>query len=217
MIVMAGILLASNGILTWNIWNIGIMSFAVFFSYCILTKIIYNAEKKGKKTKSEAPKYEKASLREAYLYYGLSAGLIIVSGIWLSFIGKEIALLAGLKESFIGNLLIGFATTLPEITVSVAAFLIGAKDIAIANMIGSNLFNTTIVFIDDILYRKGPILESVSSAHLWSGCVVIAMTAVIIIAMIVKTRRKFLRLSWYVPILFAIFLLGAYINFVKGF
>ena len=135
---------------------------------------------------------------------------------WLAYIGKELSQILRLNQSFVGNLFIGFVTTLPEITVSIAALLIGAKEIAVANMLGSNLFNMTIIFADDILYRKAPILGAVSGGHVRSTCVVMAMTAIVILAMATKPKKKFLNVSWYVPIIFLIFLFGAYVNFYMG-
>ena len=223
MLAAIAIILHDNGFSFWSAGNVGIFSIAIFVSYCILSKVLYNFEKKRPITPSSEKslelkvyKYSEISVKKAYLYYAASAGVIVLSGIWLAYIGKELSHVLGLNTSFVGNLFIGFATTLPEITVSIAALAIGAKEIAVANMLGSNLFNTTIIFVDDILYRKAPILQVTSPNHVWSASIVMAMTAIIIIAMATKPRNKLLNISWYTPVLIIIFLLGAYINFRMG-
>jgi len=214
MLAAAGIILRNAGFHPFSVANIGIFTIAIFVSYCVITKVIYNFEKK--KTKKEPiakeSKYEAVPLKTAYVRYGIAALAIMASGIWLAYIGKELSVILRLEESFVGSLLLGFATTLPEITVSIAALAIGAREIAVANMLGSNLFNTTIIFVDDVLYRKGPILEAVSADQILQASVVMAMTAVVIVAMITKPRRKIFNVSWYVPVLFVIFLAGAYLN-----
>ena len=179
---------------------------------------MYGFEKTRAARDSErkSDRYGNVGLRKAWFFFGAGAVVIIACGIWLAYIGKELSELLDLGESFIGSLFLGFATTLPEISVSVAALLIGAKEIAVANMLGSNLFNMTIIFIDDIIYRKAALLQVVSRGHIWSAAVVMAMTAVVIIAMVTGTKRKFLFVSWYAPVLFIIFLLGAYLNFLFG-
>ncbi len=214
MLAGAGIILRNAGFHPFGVANIGIFSIAIFVSYCVITKVIYNFEKKRTKKESVAkePKYKGVLLKTAYVRYGVAALAIMASGIWLAYIGKELSVILHLEQSFVGSLLLGFATTLPEITVSIAALAIGAREIAIANMLGSNLFNTTIIFVNDVLYRKGPILEAVSADQILQASVVMAMTAVVIVAMIMKPRRKFLNVSWYVPVLFVIFLAGAYLN-----
>ncbi len=218
-----GIIFWKSGFHVWSIGNVGFFSIAIIISYCVITKIIYNFEKrkavKKENTRLPAPpkaKYDDISLKKAYIHYGISAGVIILSGIWLAYIGKEISEIMGLNQSFVGSLFIGLATTLPEITVSVAALLIGAREIAVANMLGSNLFNTAIIFVNDVLYRKSPILEAVSPGHLRQAFCVMAMTAVVILGMTMKPKKKFLNISWYVPVLFIIFLVSAYFNFLGG-
>jgi cation:H+ antiporter len=87
-------------------------------------------------------------------------GFVIAAGIWLVYVGEDLARILNLGENFIGSLFPGFATTLPEITVSVVALSLGAKEMAVANMFGSNLFNITIIFINGVLYRKAPIIRT---------------------------------------------------------
>ncbi len=219
-LTLAMILSESGGALA-SFWGVGTLSFAIFGAYCISAAIVYNFEKKKRNISQEKlakalGRYEDVLIGKAYLYFCLAALVIVICGIWLAYIGKELSVLMGLSQSFVGTLFIGLATTLPEITVSIAALAIGAKEIAVANMLGSNLFNTTIIFIDDIFYRKGPILADISSGHLAQAFTVMAMTAIVIIAMAQKPKRKFLRMGWYVPVLIALFIVGAYVNFMMG-
>jgi cation:H+ antiporter len=222
MLATAAIILSGNGVPVWSVGNIGIFSIAIFLSYCIATRIIYKATRSesGREEAREKDtgnkKYDAITVKKAYAGYAMAASAIIVSGIWLAYIGKELSEVLGLNQSLLGSIFIGFVTTLPEITVSIAALFIGAKEIAVANMLGSNLFNVTIIFADDILYRKAPILQAVSPDHVRSAYLVMAMTAVVILAMASSPKRKFFNVSWYAPILFILFLLGAYINFVTG-
>ena len=160
----------------------------------------------------EQPDYEGATMRRVYLYFALAAAIIIGAGTWLAAIGEEIAIITGWGESFIGTLLIGFSTTLPEITVSLAALRLGAVDMAVANMIGSNLFNMAIIPVDDLLYLQGPVLGAVSTSHIITAGIVIAMMGVVIAGLHLRPRR-FFRLSWCNLTLIALFLLQAYLSY----
>ena len=153
------------------------------------------------------------SMRRVYIVFVVSAVFIIGSGIWLATIGDEIALATGWGQSFVGGLLLAFTTTLPEITVSFTAMRIGAIDMAVANLIGSNLFNLTIISIIDIIYTKGPILANVSQSHLVVAAAVVLMTILFIIGLRVRPRR-FYRLNWLNISLVALFIISAYLNFV---
>ena len=158
------------------------------------------------------PDYGEIPMERVYLYFAIAAAFIIGAGTWLAIIGEEIATVTGWGESFVGSLLIGFSTTLPEITVSFAAMRMGAVDMAVANMIGSNLFNMTVIPIDDLLYLQGPVLASVSVNHLLTASMVIVMTGIFIAGLRFKPRR-FLRLSWCNLTLIALFLLQAYLSY----
>ncbi len=89
---------------------------------------------------------------------------------------------------------------------------IGAHDLAIANMIGSNLFNMLIICIDDLLYTPGSVLGAVSMNHLITVLTVMAMTLVFVAGLYLKPKRYF-RFSWLNSLLVAVFLAGAYFSF----
>jgi cation:H+ antiporter len=80
-------------------------------------------------------------------------------------IGQTIAQETGFSESFVGTLFIAIATSLPEVVVSVSAVRIGAIDLAVGNVLGSNLFNILILALDDLVFTSGPILASSSHSH----------------------------------------------------
>ena len=81
--------------------------------------------------------------------------LVVGAAIWLPEIGAGIARQTGLGEALVGSLFIAITTSLPEIAVSIAAVRIGALDLAISNILGSNLFNLLILGLDDAFYRQG--------------------------------------------------------------
>ena len=78
------------------------------------------------------------------------------AALWLPRLGAELARQTGLGEAFVGSLFIAITTSLPEIVVSLTAVRIGALDLGIGNVLGSNLFNLLILGLDDVFYRKGP-------------------------------------------------------------
>jgi cation:H+ antiporter len=145
----------------------------------------------------ESIRYGHISTREAMVKYALNAVVIIGVATVLPFIGDRLAQQTGLGRSFIGTVFIAFATTLPELTVSLAALRIGAVDMAVANLFGSNMFNIVIIAIDDIFYAKGPLLSAVSSHHAITGIMAALMTGIAIVGLTYRLKKKaFLRLGW---------------------
>jgi len=184
----------------------------IILLYLVFMRVLFRSEQRQPSPRTAEPVYRETSLNKTYLYFAIAAVFIIGAGIWLALIGEEIAGATGLGESFVGSIFLAFTTSLPEITVSFAAMRIGAVDMAVANMIGSNLFNMTIIPIDDLLYTQGPVLASVSESHLITALVVMLMTGLFIAGLRFKPKR-FFRLSWWNCALIAFFFLGAYFNF----
>jgi cation:H+ antiporter len=77
------------------------------------------------------------------LFLGLA--LVIAGAHFTIESASSIAKSFGISEWIIGVLMISLGTSLPELTVSVTAALKGKVDMAIGNIIGSNMANTTIV------------------------------------------------------------------------
>lgn len=215
-------LLLSQKFMGLSFANISVFSFLILVFYLISVRKIYNFEKtqqqflaKLQVEKEKVLKYEGSNLKSVFINYCLWALIIVGAGIYLSYIGDELAGVLKVGQSFVGALLLGFSTTLPEITVSIAALRLGAKEMAVANMIGSNLFNIAIIFLNDLLYRKDDIFLKVSHHHIFSTWLIAIMTVIVIQALISKPRKKaFLNISWYSLGLILVFVVGAYINFV---
>ena len=186
---------------------------AIILLYLLSVRQIFLSERRQPATQEASLYRGEESLKRVYLYFSISAVFIIGAGIWLATIGDEIALSTGWGQSFVGSLFLAFTTTLPEITVSFTAMRMGAIDLAIANMIGSNLFNLTIIPIDDIIYLKSPILAGVSEGHLITAATVMVMTLIFIAGFRLKPSRV-LRLSWWNCTLIVLFLAGAYGSFI---
>ena len=209
---IAGFILISSRFHVMAIGWIGWYTPFIVVLYFIFARILYHYEQRHPSLKETEFEYADKSLRHIYLYFSVAAVFIIGAGIWLAFIGDEIAGTYGWGQSFVGSLFLAFTTTLPEITVSFAAMRIGAKDLAVANLIGSNMFNLTIIPIDDLLYFKGPVLAAISETHLVTAFTVVLMTVIFIIALSRQSRR-FYRLSWWNVSLILLFLIGAYYSF----
>jgi len=187
---------------------------AIILGYLVFMRVIYFFEQRQPLPQETGLKYEAKSTGRVYLHFAIGGAIIIGAGIWLAIIGDEIDMVYGWGESFVGSFLLAFTTTLPEMTVSFTAMRMGARDMAIANMLGSNLFNMAIIPVDDLLYLKSPILAAVSESHLITAFAVMVMTLLFIAGLRFKPRRLF-RLSWCSLALIMLFLLSAYFSFTQ--
>ncbi len=99
--------------------------------------------------------------------------LMILVGAAMIVLGSDVAVdaatalarLAGVSERVIGLTIIAFGTSLPELVTSVAAARKGKTDIAIGNIVGSNIFNIlfvigTTALITPVTYQSGFLADS---------------------------------------------------------
>ena len=80
-------------------------------------------------------------MNKSWLLFILGLVLLIVSSQILVWGAKQVALAFGVSELIIGLTVIAVGTSLPELAATVASAVKGHHDIAIGNIIGSNLFN----------------------------------------------------------------------------
>lgn len=81
----------------------------------------------------------------AYFLLVVSLGLLTLGAELLVRGSVRIAQRAGLSSFFIGLTIVGFGTSTPELAASLAAAMRGQGDIAVGNVIGSNIFNIAVI------------------------------------------------------------------------
>ena len=85
--------------------------------------------------------YGDQGLGRALSIYVTAAIAILVAAVWLAMTGDHLAEKMGWEASFMGTQFLAISTSLPEIATSFAALRLQAPDLAITNLLGSNIFN----------------------------------------------------------------------------
>lgn len=75
------------------------------------------------------------------LFIVIGVGLLVLGAQWLVSAATQIAFAAGLSDLVIGLTVVAVGTSLPELATSVIAAIRGERELAIGNIVGSNLFN----------------------------------------------------------------------------
>jgi len=81
----------------------------------------------------------------SYLFLAIGLALIVYGADWLVDGASAIARKAGVSEFVIGLTIVGFGTSMPELVVSLRGAFNGVSDIAVGNVVGSNIFNTLLI------------------------------------------------------------------------
>lgn len=149
-------------------------------------------------------------LRRVLFIYTMHALIVILAGLFLPYFGEGIAQKTGLSDSFFGTVFLAIATSLPELVISISALRIGSLDMAMGNLLGSNVFNIAILALIDLFYIAGPLYAGISATHLVSILASIIMTAVVAVGLVIRPQKKTWRLSvdtWIILIIYLLVLL----------
>lgn len=144
-----------------------------------------------------------------WLLFFISAGVIIIAGMNLSKAADIIGEKTGFGQAWAGALLLPLATSLPEISTSLSAVLIGAHDIAIGNVFGSNMFNIAIIGIVDVVHGHGSILRKVQYGHILTASLGVLVTALAALGILVKFNRGVFGVGYDTLLITLIYFYGA--------
>ena len=220
MLALAGLGLAYSRLpMAQRLGPIGLYASALLVVYllAVRTVFVYERSQIGAGARPEASRYPDMSLRQAALRCVVAAFVVVAAGVWLPFVATELAQVMQWHKSFVGTLLVAAVTSLPELVVTLSALRIGAIDMAIANLLGSNLFNLMLLAIDDVLYLPGPILGAVTPVHAVSAASAMLMGGVVVIALLMRPSGRVWRLAGWTSIaLGGVYVFNAYVLFRHG-
>jgi cation:H+ antiporter len=202
-----------------SIGHVGLYTPVILLLYLLAMRSLYRyeQEKLSEYVEDRVELHPEMSLKQAVRGYVLAAVAVVAAGIWLPFIAKDLAAVMAWEQSFVGTLFVAAVTSAPEVVVTVAALRMGAVDLAIGNLFGSNLFNIAILAIDDLFYRHGPLLADVSLTHATSAFSAMMMSGLAVVGLVLRpVSRVFRTVSWISLLLLVIYLLNLWFLYLHG-
>lgn len=199
--------------------HLGVYSPLLLGLYLLALRSIYLHEREGLAAAAPAgaSPQDRQALARLWLRFGLAAAVVLAAGTWLPGLADQLATAMGWNRSFVGTLVMALATTLPEIAVTLAALRLRALDMAIGNLLGSNLFNVVVLAVDDAAYARGPLLASVAPVHATTAVAAVVMSGLVVIGLVMRPRGRLLRtLSWISVGLLAVYVFNVALVFVLG-
>lgn len=192
-LILLGILLDTS----WSILHIGPASWAVIAAYALCARLIYldqrESSKQAEGLKDNTEDKSRKHLIPILLNFGGFLAATAVIFVVAPMVAEKADLIAtetGLGRTFIGTLLVAAVTSLPEAVSTIAAVRLGAVDMAIANIFGSNAFNMVILGVLDVT-TPNSILYVVSETHAITAACVLITTAVGLLSILYQPEKRF--------------------------
>ncbi|QDU28909.1 Inner membrane protein YrbG [Anatilimnocola aggregata] len=212
---LAGIgLFTGSAFVDYSPWGISPAVLIIGAAYAFGVRVIYLDQRIAAQSEmiAETPPADSApllSLRHALLGFSICAIAIVIAGPYLADAAGQIAKLSGLGSTFVGTTLVAFSTSLPELVSMLAALRIGAVDLAIGNVFGSNAFNMVLLLPLD-LFDARPLLAIVSHGHIVTCLATILASQVVIMGQLyrVESRMRFIEPDAWLVIAIVIGALG---------
>jgi cation:H+ antiporter len=153
------------------------------------------------------------ALRYAVRGFSIGALVLLVAAPVLAWSAERIAEESGMTATFIGTSLVAITTSLPELVVSISAVRLGAFDLAVGNLFGSNAFNMAAFFFADLAYRGGGLLSTVSSTHALTALWAIIMMNIGLMGIIYRAERRFRLIEPDSLLMIVVYVLGLWLLF----
>ncbi len=152
-------------------------------------------------------------LRRAAIGFGAATLVLIIAAPLLAKSAKDIADQSGVSTTFVGTSLVAVVTTLPELVTSLAAVRLGAFDLAVGNLFGSNAFNMAAFFFADLAYGGGPLLSAIESTHALTALWGIVMMNVGLMGIVYRVEKRYLLIEPDSLVMILGYLLGLWLLF----
>lgn len=187
--VMIGLNFA--GIFEFRILNLSVTSIIIVLIYALGAK--YLAVANDVQTDEDALGYHASmsttlTIRQIGFRFFLAAAGIIAFSIILTHLTGQISLKLGLGQGLAGAIFLGIATSLPEVTSTITLFKMKNYNIAVGNIIGSNLFNFIILAVADLISLGSGVYETLDQQI--ENLLIFGAAATVLFWILLRIRNK---------------------------
>lgn len=156
------------------------------------------------------------SLRQGIIGFAIACIVLIITVPFLVQASTEIAAITGLGTGLIGTALLGLVTSLPEFLAAFAAVRMGAFELAVGNLFGSNVFNMLGLGIADGFYSPGRLLGAIDPGFALVGMLGLLLTTMALMGNLARIERRIYFIEFDALAIIIVYLLGMALLFARG-
>ncbi len=156
------------------------------------------------------------SLRRGVIGFLLAAGVLVLITPMMVSSSAQIAEITGLGATFVGTALVALVTSLPELVTTLAAAKLGADDMAIGNLFGSNMFNMFALGLTDVFYTQGRFFAAIDPSFLLVGMLGLIMTGMALVGNLARLEKRILWVELDALALALLYFAGMWFLYSRG-
>lgn len=146
-----------------------------------------------------------------FFLFFIAALFTVLAAVKLSTYANVLSERTSLGGMLIGTIFLAGATSLPEVTTSLTAIVLKNPDLAVGNVLGSNLFNLLILASFDLFFRKKQIFKAASTSHLYTICLGMLLSSLVFLALTLKLSFSLLGVGLDSIVLVLVYAAGMYL------
>ncbi len=195
---------------------VGLDSLLIIVTYLASVWLIRAGDGGGEAELSEEELCGMPSLRTGLIGFGLASLVLVLVSPYMVSSSADIADITGLGTGFVGSVLVALITSLPELVAVIAAVKIGAYDMAIGNLFGSNVFNMFALALTDFFYTSGRFLGAVDKQFALVGLLGLLLTNLGLISNQARLERRIWIVEIDALLLVVTYFAGVWFLYLRG-
>ncbi|MBM4235642.1 MAG: sodium:calcium antiporter [Firmicutes bacterium] len=100
-----------------------------------------------------------------WVQFLVCAAIIVFAGTKLTKSAAVVGDNTGIGSAWVGALMLPLATSMPELVTTIRAVMIDAPDLALGNILGSCLYNLSLLAVIDLVEGHGPLTSRINKGH----------------------------------------------------
>jgi cation:H+ antiporter len=180
----------------WRIGWLGLDSLALIVTYIGGVWLIQREGRRHGTTIKVELDVPGVGLTHAIIGFVVSAIALAFISPWLVRAAKEIALITGLGTGLVGVTLFAFVTSLPEVVTMLVSARLGAFDMTVGDLFGSNIFNMLALAITDGVYVQGLLFSDIDANFALAGLIVVLLINLALVGNLARLERRL----WFVEL-----------------
>jgi cation:H+ antiporter len=204
--------------MVWQIGWVGVDSILLILAYLAMVYLLQGEQ--SVRPKSAEPEEllpeNFPTLRRGLIGFGIASASLLLFAPWMVDSSNRISAITGLGTTFVGTTLVALVTSLPELVTTIAAAKLGADDMAIGNLFGSNLFNMFAFGLTDLFFTEGRFFAVVDPAFLLISILGLLMTVMALVGNLARLKRRLLFIEIDSLALIIVYIGGMWMLYMRG-
>lgn len=153
-------------------------------------------EEGSRASKTSGAQEDDVGLARPILKSVIAAVVILFAGFLLARSAENIANLGGIGAGLVGLVLVGFATSLPELSSVTEAVRRKQYEMALGDVFGTNLLTIALIFLVDAIYPGGPVINEAGNFEAVAALLGAVITGIFVLGVLERQNKSFLRMGY---------------------